>query len=66
MREFNGRPYVVEPNEGFFTMEIDEEEKDKSLKRGRGSRKKTKVLVMAEGVPLEGGAQKTSFLPHFL
>jgi hypothetical protein len=46
---------VVEPDEGFFTTEIDEEEKDKPLKRGRGSRKKTKVLVMAGSVPPEGG-----------
>jgi hypothetical protein len=44
---------VIELDEGFFTAEIDEEEKDKPLKRGRGSQKKRKVLVMAESVPLK-------------
>jgi hypothetical protein len=32
-----------------------EEDKDKPLKRGRGGRKKTKVLVMAESQSVEGG-----------
>ena len=45
---------VIELDEGFFSTEIDEDEKDKPLKRGRGSQKKSKVLVMAESIPVEG------------
>jgi transposase-like protein len=45
---------VIELDEGFFSTEIGEEEKDKPLKRGRGSQKKSKVLVMAESEPVEG------------
>ena len=39
---------MVEPDEGFFSAEIPDSEKDKPLKRGHGSQKKTKVLVLAE------------------
>ncbi len=39
---------MVELDDGFFSTETPESEKDKPLKRGRGSQKKTKVLVMAE------------------
>ena len=45
---------VMELDEGFFTTEISEDEKQKPLKRGRGSQKKSKVLVMAESTPVEG------------
>jgi len=38
----------IELDEGFFSTEISPEEKGEPLKRGRGSQKKTKVLVMAE------------------
>jgi len=38
----------IELDEGYFSTEIPQVEKDKPLKRGRGSQKKTKVLVMAE------------------
>jgi hypothetical protein len=38
----------IELDEGFFSTEISENEKDKPLKRGRGSQRKSKVLVMAE------------------
>lgn len=38
----------VEIDEGFFSTETPEEQKDCPLKRGRGSRRKTSVLVMAE------------------
>jgi len=38
----------IELDEGYFATEIPEEEKRKPLKRGRGSQKKSKVLVMAE------------------
>jgi len=39
---------MIELDEGFFSTERDEEEKTKPLKRGRGSQKKSKVLVMVE------------------
>jgi hypothetical protein len=45
---------VIEFDEGFFSTETEEEHKDKPLKRGRGSHKKTKVPVMAES-PAGGG-----------
>ena len=50
---------VVELDEGFFSTEQDEDEKDKPLKRGRGSQKKSKVLVMAESKPVEGKKTKS-------
>ena len=43
----------IELDEGFFSTSLEESEKDKPLKRGRGSQKKTKVLVMAESTPVE-------------
>ncbi len=49
---------VVELDEGFFTTERDEEDKDKPLKRGRGSQRKTKVAVLAESTPVEGEKTK--------
>jgi hypothetical protein len=38
----------IELDDGFFATETPKEQKNESLKRGRGSQKKTKVLVMAE------------------
>jgi len=38
----------IELDEGYFTTEKPEKEKHEKLKRGRGSQKKTKVLVMVE------------------
>ncbi len=49
---------VIELDVGFFTTTKTEEEKDKPLKRGRGSQKKSKVLVMVESVPVEGKTTK--------
>jgi hypothetical protein len=49
---------VVELDEGFFSTEMDDQEKDKPLKRGRGSQRKTKVLVMAESLPVDGQTTK--------
>lgn len=49
---------VIELDEGFFSTEIDDNQKDKPLKRGRGSQKKSKVLVMAESIPVEGETTK--------
>lgn len=43
----------VELDEGFFSIELPDEEKAKPLKRGRGSQKKAKVLVMVESSPSE-------------
>lgn len=49
----------IELDEGFFATERVKEQKDEILKRGRGSQKKTKVLVMAESeimlAPKKGG-----------
>ncbi len=44
---------MIELDEGFFSTERAEEEKTKTLKRGRGSQKKTKVLVMVESEHVE-------------
>src|SRR5690606_32896505 len=44
---------AIELDEGFFSTEIPEEKKQEPLKRGRGSQKKTKVLVMAESELVE-------------
>ena len=49
---------IIELDEGFFTTEMSEGEKDMPLKRGRGSQKKSKVLVMAESTPVEGRTTK--------
>jgi len=38
----------IELDEGYFSTETPKEEKDQPLKRGRGSQRKSKVLVMAE------------------
>jgi len=43
----------IELDEGYFSTEMPVEEKDKPLKRGRGSQKKTKVIVMAESELVE-------------
>jgi hypothetical protein len=43
----------LELDEGFFSAEIPEENKTDKIKRGRGSQKKAKVLVMAESVKNE-------------
>lgn len=48
----------IELDEGFFATEVKPEEKSKPLKRGRGSQKKTKVLVMAESKEVEGKVTK--------
>lgn len=43
----------IELDKGYFSTETPEEEKDKPLKRGRGSQRKSKVLVMAESEMVE-------------
>ncbi len=45
---------VIELDEGFFSTITVDSEKDQPLKRGRGSQKKSKVLVMVESIPVEG------------
>lgn len=49
---------AIELDEGFFSTEIAAQDKDKPLKRGRGSQKKTKVLVMTESKEVEGKTTK--------
>jgi hypothetical protein len=44
----------LESDEGFFSTETEVEEKDKPVKRGRGSQEKSKALVMAESQPVKG------------
>lgn len=54
---------MVELDEDFFYTETLDEEKDKPLKHGRGSQKKSKVLVMAqteEGTPSKKSDKPTS------
>jgi len=60
LREVMGRrddEYVlagrIELDEGYFSTETPIEEKDKPLKRGRGSQRKSKVIVMAESEYVE-------------
>ena len=43
----------IELDEGYFSTETSKEEKDKPLKRGRGSQRKSKVIVMAESEYVE-------------
>jgi len=49
---------VIELDDGFFSTETQDEDKGKPLKRGRGSQKKSKVLVMAESKPIKGKTTK--------
>ena len=44
---------IMELDEGFFTTELLEAAKQKPLKRGLGSQRKSAVLVMAESIPIE-------------
>ena len=55
---------VIELEEGFFSTEIQDNDKDKPLKRGRGSQKKIKVLVMAESIPVEDGSVSKKSKPR--
>jgi len=55
---------IIELDEGFFSTEVSENEKNKPLKRGRGSQKKTKVLVMAESVPVAENESKKDGNKH--
>jgi transposase-like protein len=43
----------IELDEGYFSTETPQAEKDRPLKRGRGSQRKSKVLVMAESTVVE-------------
>ena len=44
---------AIELDDGFITIEVPDELKAEPRKRGRGSQNKTKVLVMAESLPVE-------------
>jgi hypothetical protein len=48
----------IELDEGYFSTAVQVEERHKPLKRGRGSQKKTKVLVMVESKHVEGKTTK--------
>ncbi len=52
---------MVELDEGIFSTEVPDSEKDKPIRRGHGSQKKTKVLVLAETT--EGNPTKKSDKP---
>lgn len=45
---------TIELDDGFFATDKKEEDKNQPLKRGKGSQKKSKVLVMAESEPVKG------------
>ena len=45
--------YSVELDEAFFTTHTPKEKKGQNLSAGSGSERKTKVLVMAESIPME-------------
>ena len=47
----------IELDDAFFTTEVPDDQKDKPLKRGRGSQGKTKVLVMCESTPVDTPAK---------
>ena len=50
---------IIELDEGYFSTETPDDQKNMPLKRGRGSQRKTKVLVMAETeLPTEEEAAK--------
>jgi len=51
---------MVELDEGFFSTEAPDSEKGRPLKRGHGSQKKTKVLVLAETTS-DGSKSYTNF-----
>lgn len=62
---------MVELDEGFFSTEAPDSEKGKPLKRGHGSQKKTKVLVLAEtadGTPAKksGKPTKVKYIKMFV
>jgi hypothetical protein len=48
----------IELDEGFFSTEVKPEDKFKPRKRGRGSQKRSKVLVMTESNDVEGKPKK--------
>lgn len=61
----------AELDEGFFTVEMDGDRKPGTLKRGRGSQRKQKVLVIAESAkvsdkerPVKGKRLKTRKVGH--
>jgi DNA-directed RNA polymerase subunit RPC12/RpoP len=52
-----GKAHYWKRDEDYFSTETPAEAKEQSLKRGRGSQKKTKVLVIAESEPVENPKQ---------
>ncbi len=50
---------IIELDDGFFLTIEPDAENNKPLKRGRGSQKKSKGLVMVESIPVEGKTFKS-------
>ena len=63
---------IIELDEGFFSTETPENNKNAPLKRGRGSQRKSKVLVMAESTPIaedekpKGKTRKVNHIKMFV
>lgn len=49
---------IIELDDGYFSTETPDSEKSKPLKRGRGSQKKSKVLILVESIPIEKESTK--------
>ena len=49
---------IIELDDGFFTTVTPDKEKGKPLKRGKGSQRKSKVVVLVESKPLDGEKTK--------
>lgn len=49
---------IIELDDGFFTTVTPYKEKGKPLKRGKGSQRKSKVVVLVESKPLDGEKTK--------
>lgn len=53
---------IIELDDGFFTTITQDKEKGKPLKRGKGSQRKSKVVVLVESKPLDQEKTKTGKL----
>ncbi len=49
---------IIELDDGFFTTLTPDKEKGKPLKPGKGSQRKSKVVVLVESKPLDGEKTK--------
>jgi len=53
----------IEIDEGFFEAISTDNQKDTKVKRGRGSQKQAKVLVLIESIPITEGSKKDKHKP---